>query len=220
MLALRCPARRLSFPLVGLALIAAVMGHSGSAHASGPCADPNNKCPNGGLVTFPQDTAAPTNQSSGPCADPSNNCPNGGLVPISYQPTSPINQHGFPQTGGQPANHQQSSQPQTANQPSQASAANPASIAGHYQCSSELLVNFGSQWCQGIEPILALNDDGTYTWGAESGTYNYDGTSVAFSGSLGSGTVQNRLLIIDSQTTDPTSGASMTVRYRYIRMNY
>ena len=91
---------------------------------------------------------------------------------------------------------------------------NPRSIAGHYQCSSELLVGYGSMWCTGSEPVLALYDDGTYSFGDAAGTYTYDGSTVSFDGGDVLGTVQNRKLTFEV-TTD-----AGTVRYTYVRMDY
>ncbi len=102
----------------------------------------------------------------------------------------------------------------SASQPNNPPASNPQSIAGHYQCSSMLLVGFGSQWCTGSEPVLALYNDGTYSFGDASGTYTYDGSNVSFDGGQVLGTVQNRKLTFDI-TTD-----AGTVRYTYIRMDY
>jgi hypothetical protein len=66
-------------------------------------------------------------------------------------------------------------------------AATPDAIVGHYQCSSALVVGFGGGWCSGSEPILALNGDGTYSWGDEQGGWTFDGTTVSFDGGLGNG---------------------------------
>jgi hypothetical protein len=95
----------------------------------------------------------------------------------------------------------------------------PDGIVGHYQCSSALLVGFGGGFCTGSEPILALNGDGTYSWGDEQGGWSFDGTTVSFDGGLGSGTVQNRRLTVQSDLAMP-DGSTQTVRYTYIRMNY
>jgi hypothetical protein len=186
--------------------------------AAGPCADPAGNCPNNGQAAFPPAGSSSIAAGTGPCADPSNNCPNHGQVTFS-QGGGASGSQGTPQTGGQPPSQNQPSQPQSSTQPASSSAANPTSIAGHYQCSSELLVGFGGQPCT-YEPVLVLNGDGSYEWGTEQGTYMYDGSTVTFSGTLGAGTVHNRLLVIDSQTTDPNTGDAMTIRYRYIRMNY
>ena len=97
----------------------------------------------------------------------------------------------------------------------------PTGIAGHYKCLSEAL-NGGApqQPCPGGGTTLLLNNDGTYVWGPENGKYTYDGTNVTFSAGLGAGTVTGLLLTVDSQTTDPTTGAGMTVKYRYTRLDY
>jgi hypothetical protein len=94
--------------------------------------------------------------------------------------------------------------------------ATPQSIVGHYQCSSELFVGRGSQWCEGTESLLVLNDGGTYSVGDESGTYTFDPGSfaIAFSGPLGSGSILNRKLQTDSTVN------GVEVRYTFIRMNY
>jgi hypothetical protein len=71
----------------------------------------------------------------------------------------------------------------------------------------------------GTPPILALNGDGTYSWGDEQGGWSFDGTTVSFDGGLGSGTVLNRRLTVESDVVMP-DGATQAVRYTYIRMNY
>ena len=100
------------------------------------------------------------------------------------------------------------------------SATTSDAIIGHYQCSSALLVGFGGGFCTGGEPILALNDDGTYTYGDEQGSWSFDGSTVSFDGSLGSATVLNRKLTIDTTVDTPDGSGSQEVRYTYIRMNY
>lgn len=94
------------------------------------------------------------------------------------------------------------------------SAGDRSVIAGHYQCSSMILVNFGGRFCAGTEALIVINANGTYTWGAESGTYTFDGSNIVFSGPLGAGTIENRLLTVRSGV------GGQTVIYRYLRLNY
>ena len=99
-------------------------------------------------------------------------------------------------------------------------ATTPDAIVGHYQCSSATLIGFGGGWCTGGEPVLALNGDGTYSYGNEQGSWSFDGTIVTFDGSLGSAAVLNRRLTIDTQIDMPDGSGVQAVRYFYIRMNY
>jgi len=108
----------------------------------------------------------------------------------------------------------------SADQPVVNTATTPDAIVGHYQCSSMLLVGFGGGFCSGSEPILALNPDGTYAYGDEQGNWTFDGTTVSFDGSLGSGAVLNRKLTIDTQVDTPDGSSQQEVRYTYIRMDY
>lgn len=257
---------------LGAALLAgaALISSAGVAQASGPCADPNNNCPNNGQVTFTSGGGA--NGSAGGAAAQSGPAisvtpgagaigdtvtvsgqgfaaggrgsiifinlvtPDGGTVemrndgdPLVYAGSD----GSFSADVVVPAKAQQGRQQICVNslvtakvctpftvsggaapQPHNAPAANPQSIVGHYQCSSELLVGFGSQWCTGSEPVLALYADGTYSFGDAAGTYSYDGTQVSFDGGAVIGTVQNRKLTFEI-TTD-----AGTVRYTYIRMDY
>jgi len=107
----------------------------------------------------------------------------------------------------------------SAGQPVANTATTPDAIVGHYQCSSMLLVGFGSGFCSGTEPILALNGDGTYSYDTEQGTWTFDGSTVSFDGSLGSASVLNRKLTIDTQV-QMVDGSTQEVRFTYIRMDY
>ena len=108
----------------------------------------------------------------------------------------------------------------TAEQAAINSATTPEAIVGHYQCSSATLIGFGGGWCTGGEPVLALNPDQTYAYGDEQGAWSFDGTTVTFDGSLGTATVLNRRLTIDTQVDMPDGSGVQAVRYIYIRMNY
>jgi len=108
----------------------------------------------------------------------------------------------------------------SANQPADNTATTPDAIVGHYQCSSALLVGFGGGFCSGGEPILALNGDGTYSYGDEQGGWTFDGATVTFDGSLGNASVLNRKLTIDTTVDLPDGSGTQEVRYTYIRMNY
>lgn len=255
---------------LGAALIAgaALLSTAGAVQASGPCADPNNNCPNNGQVTFTSggsSTSSGSTTQSGPAISVSPGSgaigdtvtvsgqgfaaggqgsiifinlvtPDGGTVemrndgdPLVYAGSD----GSFSANVVVPAKAQQGGQQICVNsfvsnavctpftvaggaspQPNTAPAANPQSIVGHYQCSSMLLVGFGSQWCTGSEPVLALNADGTYSFGDASGTYTYDGSQVSFDGGQVIGTVQNRKLTFE------ISSDAGTVRYTYIRMDY
>lgn len=99
-------------------------------------------------------------------------------------------------------------------------ATTPDAIVGHYQCSSMTLIGFGGGFCTGSEPILAVNGDGTYAWGDEQGNWSFDGNTVSFDGSLGSGSVLNRKLTLDTQVDTPDGSSTQEVKYTYIRMDY
>jgi hypothetical protein len=107
----------------------------------------------------------------------------------------------------------------SADPPVDNTATTPDAIVGHYQCSSALLVGFGGGFCNGSEPILAINADGSYSWGDEQGGWTFDGATLAFDGGLGTGTVLNRKVTVQSDVALP-GGGSQTVRYTYIRMDY
>ena len=100
------------------------------------------------------------------------------------------------------------------------SATTPDAIVGHYQCSSAVLIGFGGGWCTGGEPVLALNADQTYAYGEEQGNWSFDGNTVIFDGSLGTGTVLNRRLTIDTQVDMLDGSGVQAMRYIYIRMDY
>jgi hypothetical protein len=100
------------------------------------------------------------------------------------------------------------------------SATTPAAIVGHYQCSSATLIGFGGGWCTGGEPVLALNGDSGYAYGDEQGSWSFDGTTVSFDGSLGTASVLNRRLTIETQVDMPDGSGMQQVRYIYIRMDY
>jgi hypothetical protein len=99
-------------------------------------------------------------------------------------------------------------------------ATTPDAIVGHYQCSSMTLIGFGGGFCTGTEPVLALNGDGSYSWGDEQGNWTFDGSTVSFDGGLGSASVLNRRLTIDTQVDAPDGSGQQAVRYIYIRMDY
>ena len=99
-------------------------------------------------------------------------------------------------------------------------ATTPDAIVGHYQCSSATLIGFGGGWCLGSEPVLAINGDSTYAFGDEEGSWSFDGATVTFDGELGSATVLNRRLTIDTQVDMPDGSGVQAVRYIYIHMNY
>ncbi len=258
---------------LGAALLAgaALISTAGAVQASGPCADPNNNCPNNGQVTFTSGGNGATGSGSGAAAqsgpsisvDPGAGAigdtvtvsgqgfaaggrgsiifinlvtPDGGTVEMRNDGDPLVyagNDGSFSADVVVPAKAQQGRQQVCVNslvtakvctpftvaggaapQPNSGPAANPQSVAGHYQCSSMLLVGFGSQWCTGSEPVLALYADGTYSFGDASGSYSYDGSQVSFDGGAVIGTVQNRTLRFEI-TTD-----AGTVRYTYIRMDY
>jgi len=256
---------------LGAALLAgaALFSTTGVAHAGGPCADPNNNCPNNGQVTFTSGGMSGSGSGAAAQSGPSISVTPGrgaigDTVTVSGQSfaaggggsiifvnlmtpdgsTVEMRNDGDPlvYAGSDgsfsasvvvPAKAQQGRQQICVNSlvaatvctpftvsggaappPNNVPPANPQSIVGHYQCSSMLLVGFGSRWCTGSEPVLALYADGTYSFGDASGTYSYDGTHVSFDGGQVIGTVQNRKLTFD------ISSDAGTVRYTYIRMDY
>jgi hypothetical protein len=106
------------------------------------------------------------------------------------------------------------------NAPAVNTATTPDAILGHYMCSSYVIIGKGGEWCPGTFPMLVLNGDNTYTWGdAESGTWDFDGSTVTFSGSLGSGSIMNRNLTVETQVTEP-DGSTIDLRLVYSRLDY
>jgi hypothetical protein len=99
-------------------------------------------------------------------------------------------------------------------------ATTPDAVVGHYQCSSMTLIGFGGSYCTGSEPVLALNGDGSYGYGDEQGNWTFDGSTIGFDGSLGSASVLNRRLTIDTQVDMPDGSGVQQVRYIYVRMDY
>lgn len=121
-------------------------------------------------------------------------CANSMVAPTACTP--------FTVSGGQPAN------PTDQNQQSS------SSIYGHYQCSSYVLIGFGGDWCNGTEPQMVLNPDGTYQFGDNSGSFSFDGQNISFDDGSVSGYIQNRKLVFEVPTDTGVA------RFTYIRMDY